>query len=102
MAEAGWLQFEPGAHAHIMAQHSSDEMQIILYRHLATTCRESSNEGLKMSSGSVLRMSVIWVRCVESLAVSVFDRSDEHLCGHWLLMFDTRRFKGTDAIEGVL
>ena len=31
-AEAGWLQFEPGAHAHIMAQHSAEEMQIILYR----------------------------------------------------------------------
>ena len=38
-AQAGWLQFEPGAHAHIMAQHSADEMQIILYRALA-----SSNE----------------------------------------------------------
>mmetsp|Transcript_5775 Transcript_5775/g.13311 ORF Transcript_5775/g.13311 Transcript_5775/m.13311 type:complete len:528 (+) Transcript_5775:74-1657(+) len=30
--QAGWLQFEPGTHAHIMAQHSSEEMQIILYR----------------------------------------------------------------------
>eukprot|EP00435_Cladocopium_sp_Y103_P042843 s797_g11.t4 len=29
---AGWLQFEAGAHAHIMAQHSTEEMQIILYR----------------------------------------------------------------------
>ena len=30
--QAGWLQFEAGAHAHIMAQHSTEEMQIILYR----------------------------------------------------------------------
>mmetsp|Transcript_129223 Transcript_129223/g.306648 ORF Transcript_129223/g.306648 Transcript_129223/m.306648 type:complete len:532 (+) Transcript_129223:28-1623(+) len=30
--QAGWLQFEPGAHAHIMSQHSAEEMQIILYR----------------------------------------------------------------------
>ena len=32
LGKAGWLQFEAGAHAHIMAQHSTEEMQIILYR----------------------------------------------------------------------
>lgn len=34
LLQAGWLQFEAGAHAHIMAQHSTEEMQIILYRTL--------------------------------------------------------------------